>query len=155
LTPDHTGWFSHADPFEFDIRHFEAHPSALRFWGGTPSIAPYVMASAAISDLCDFGIDKLRDHNLHLMQGFINRYEHELCAHYKSLTHVKQSNDNDPTRHSATLCLKHSPENFARFSARLKREAIIFDARKNTFRISFGMGNNEGDALLLSDLFKR
>ena len=34
--PIDVGWFSHDDPFEFDIHRFRYATDSLRFWGGTP-----------------------------------------------------------------------------------------------------------------------
>jgi kynureninase len=58
------GWFSHADPFEFDITHFDFRPGALRFWGGTPSVLPYAVAAAGIGVLSDIGVERIRGVNL-------------------------------------------------------------------------------------------
>ena len=44
--PKDVGWFSHENPFEFDIHDFRYHQSALKFWGGTPSVAPFAIAVA-------------------------------------------------------------------------------------------------------------
>lgn len=52
LVPKDVGWFSHENPFEFDIHHFSYHHSALKFWGGTPSVAPYILASHSINYFC-------------------------------------------------------------------------------------------------------
>ena len=38
--PRDVGWFSHENPFEFDIHDFRYTDTALRFWGGTPSDCP-------------------------------------------------------------------------------------------------------------------
>ena len=34
LSPSDVGWFSHADPFEFDVHSFRYAADARRFWGG-------------------------------------------------------------------------------------------------------------------------
>jgi len=65
--PQDVGWFSHQNPFEFDIHHFAYHDSALRFWGGTPSIAPFVIAGHSMQYFARLGIDKVRAHNLALL----------------------------------------------------------------------------------------
>ncbi len=65
--PTDVGWFSHQSPFEFDINHFAYHISALRFWGGTPSIAPFVIAGHSITYFADLGVAKVREHNLKLL----------------------------------------------------------------------------------------
>ena len=65
--PKDVGWFSHQNPFEFDITHFQYNAKALRFWGGTPSILPYVIAGNSIAYIAQFGVDKVRAHNLALL----------------------------------------------------------------------------------------
>lgn len=50
--PLDVGWFSHEDPFEMDIHDFRYADSAMRFFGGTPSPAPFGVANAAL-DLWD------------------------------------------------------------------------------------------------------
>ena len=64
--PAAVGWFSHADPFAFDIHDFRYDPGALRFWGGTPSIAPFAIAAHSIACLKAIGVDRIRRHNLAL-----------------------------------------------------------------------------------------
>ncbi|WP_299802753.1 aminotransferase class V-fold PLP-dependent enzyme [uncultured Shewanella sp.] len=61
--PKDVGWFSHENPFEFDIHDFRYHPTALKFWGGTPSIAPYAIAAHSIAYFANIGSSKLREHN--------------------------------------------------------------------------------------------
>ncbi|NNG45320.1 aminotransferase class V-fold PLP-dependent enzyme [Pseudoalteromonas sp. NEC-BIFX-2020_002] len=65
--PQDVGWFSHENPFEFDIHHFEYHATALRFWGGTPSIAPFVIAGHSINYFANLGVENIRAHNLSLL----------------------------------------------------------------------------------------
>jgi len=57
------GWFSHENPFEFDIHDFRYHPSALRFWGGTPSVLPCVTAATGIDLICQYGVQACHEHN--------------------------------------------------------------------------------------------
>ncbi|MFY8326624.1 aminotransferase class V-fold PLP-dependent enzyme [Pseudoalteromonas sp. ZZD1] len=65
--PTDVGWFSHQNPFEFDINHFDYNATALRFWGGTPSIAPYVIAGHSIAYFAKLGAAFVREHNLKLL----------------------------------------------------------------------------------------
>ncbi len=46
--PIDVGWFSHEQPFEMDICNFQYADSAMRFFGGTPSPAPFILANAAL-----------------------------------------------------------------------------------------------------------
>jgi kynureninase len=64
--PRDVGWYSHARPFEFDIHHFEYHPQAQRFWGGTPSVLPYAVASVSLETINAVGVEAIRAHNLSL-----------------------------------------------------------------------------------------
>ena len=61
--PIDVGWFSHADPFEFDIHHFKYAGNAMRFWGGTPSILPFVVARNSIELMRSIGIENIQAHN--------------------------------------------------------------------------------------------
>jgi len=57
LEPLDVGWFSHQDPFEFDINNFEFSASASRFWGGTPSVIPYIVATNSLRLINQIGVD--------------------------------------------------------------------------------------------------
>jgi len=70
--PTDVGWFSHADPFEFDIHEFRYADSALRFWGGTPAVLPYAVAANSLETLLDIGIERIRAHSLELTQAIID-----------------------------------------------------------------------------------
>ena len=65
--PKDVGWFSHQTPFEFDINHFVYNKGALKFWGGTPSVVPYIIAANSIAYFAALGIDKVRSHNLAML----------------------------------------------------------------------------------------
>ena len=66
LEPYDVGWFSHQNPFEFDIHNFDYADNASRFWGGTPSVAAYIAASNSIKLITDIGVDTVRAHNRRL-----------------------------------------------------------------------------------------
>jgi len=69
--PDNVGWFSHENPFEFDIHHFRYAADALRFWGGTPSVYAYAVAANSLAHINAEGVDKIRDNNLVLSEMII------------------------------------------------------------------------------------
>ncbi len=71
LQPTDVGWFSHAAPFEADIHHFEYAPDAQRFWGGTPTVAPFVMAAASLGVIAELGVAAIHAHNRRLMNTFV------------------------------------------------------------------------------------
>jgi selenocysteine lyase/cysteine desulfurase len=70
--PTDVGWFSHADPFEFDIHQFRYADSALRFWGGTPAVLPYTVAANSLETMTNIGIERIRAHSLELTQAIID-----------------------------------------------------------------------------------
>jgi len=64
LQPLDVGWFSHARPFELDIDHFEYAADAHRFWGGTPSVLPFAVATVGLELSDALGTTRIRTHNL-------------------------------------------------------------------------------------------
>ncbi|KEQ16378.1 hypothetical protein GZ78_21095 [Endozoicomonas numazuensis] len=70
--PIDVGWFSHQDPMEFDIHHFEYAEGARRFTGGTPSVMPFSLSSKSIRYLNSIGIDTIFKHNQKLINQMIN-----------------------------------------------------------------------------------
>jgi selenocysteine lyase/cysteine desulfurase len=162
LNPDHLAWFSHENPFEFDIRHFTPADSVLRFWGGTPSIAPYVMAAAAIEQHNNYGTRLFRAHNLRLMQQFLLQYPHHIPPHYQSLLSDNLAHDLDaelcsntdyPPAHSATLCLPIPPRHSSKIGRQLDAEKIKFDERNGTIRLSFSAVNRSDDIDVVAAAF--
>ncbi len=73
--PVDVGWFSHASPFEFDIHNFRYAEGVLRFWGGSPSVLPFLVAANSLASTNNTGIDKIRAHNVQLTQQIINAIE--------------------------------------------------------------------------------
>jgi kynureninase len=61
--PVDVGWFSHENPFEFEIGNFRYAPDARRFWGGTPSVLPFMIARASIDQLQSIGMERIQAHN--------------------------------------------------------------------------------------------
>ena len=66
--PIDVGWFSHADPFAFDIHDFRAAEDASRFWGGTPSVLPFAQAAYSIGRILEIGVEAIHAHNQALIQ---------------------------------------------------------------------------------------
>lgn len=142
LDPDPIGWFSHENPFEFDIEHFKYADTALRFWGGTPSVAPYVTANAAITTILDIGIENVVTHNLILK-----------C---KLLSNLEAKQHNNPTADSAdnlggSLCIK--PNCMTSSVENLKALGVLFDCRGEVIRISLHIFNTEEEAVRIAECF--
>ncbi|QFU06277.1 Kynureninase [Pseudoalteromonas sp. THAF3] len=136
--PKDVGWFSHSNPFEFDIHHFDYHPSALRFWGGTPNIAPYVLAAHSISWFNEYGIDKVRNHNLAMQQLLWSHLQQWIVS------------PKEPEKRSGTLIV-HGGRHQRALLAELSKACISVDERRLGIRISPHIYNDEQDiAALLS-----
>lgn len=133
LSPQRLGWFSHQDPFEFDIADFRPADSALKFWGGTPSVAPYVLARAGIEAIASIGVEPVRAHNLSLMRT---------CLDAAGL----ERETLDPAVNTGTLCLSCTEEAMPGAQAALEAIQCHHDWRKTTVRLSFHAFNTEAEA---------
>lgn len=121
--PIDVGWFSHENPFEFDIRDFRYANDALRFWGGTPAVLPYVAATHSIGKILDIGIDIIREHNLALTGQLID-----------GLHETQLASPRSPERRSGTVIVRAARSDG--LEARLEAAGIRFDAREHGVRLS-------------------
>jgi kynureninase len=139
LTPTDVGWFSHRDPFEFDIRHFEYAPDARRFWGGTPSIAPYVVAAQGIETLQRIGVAAIHAHNRRLARIFLE----QIAEPYTKQLRLELI--------GGTLCLPLGLGAGAVARA-LQAGGHFFDVRGTSLRLSFHIYNDQDEARDLGQL---
>jgi len=95
LHPRVTGWFAQARPFDFSMKPREAS-SAMRFATGTPSMAAIAAACEGIALVAKVGVDRIRDHNVKLMESLISE------ADAAGLT-VKSPRD--PAKRSGLVCI--------------------------------------------------
>lgn len=123
LEPADVGWFSHEDPFEFKIHDFRYSEHADRFFGGTPSVLPFVAATVGIQTLAKIGIREISRHNRALSQLLRDAVDPELLL-----------SASDPTQRGGTTVIALSA-NDPRI-ARLKNHQVAFDARKFGIRLS-------------------
>lgn len=130
--PKDVGWFSHANPFEFDIHHFEYHATALRFWGGTPSVFPYVCAAHSIDAILNIGVDTIREHNWRMLSRLHSQFDAHIMSPLQS------------SRASGTVILSFQAEN-ERALAKLNDQGIAVDMRVNGLRISPHIYNDSND----------
>jgi len=122
--PTDVGWFSHADPFEFDIHEFRYAESALRFWGGTPAVLPYSVAANSLETMIDIGIERIRAHSLELTQTIVNSVPRK-CL----FTPAR------PASRGGTVVLDFGEQQSA--AARALTEAgVHFDVRRTGMRLS-------------------
>ncbi|MGI9328008.1 MAG: aminotransferase class V-fold PLP-dependent enzyme [Pseudomonadales bacterium] len=123
--PIDVGWFSHENPFEFDVHDFRYAGDALRFWGGTPSVQPYVTAANSIRLLLDIGITTIREHNLQLTQQIVDAVDGG------NLVTPAQ-----PQCRGGTLVLNYAGDQQQVVCARLQQAEVLFDARSTGIRLS-------------------
>lgn len=129
VEPIARGWFSHADPFEMDIEHFRFAPDARRFWGGTPTVAPYVFALEGLRLVREIGVTQVRAHNLRLVR--------ELAELAPDIVDPSV----DYAARSGTLCLALGPD----VEAALAGAGVQCDRRGPVLRLSFAIWNDSED----------
>jgi selenocysteine lyase/cysteine desulfurase len=78
--PKDVGWFSHENPFEFDIHHFAYNQTAMKFWGGTPSITPFALASHSIDYFARLGVSNVRTHNQQMIDLLVDEFDTEIMS---------------------------------------------------------------------------
>ncbi|MGO0307367.1 aminotransferase class V-fold PLP-dependent enzyme [Endozoicomonas acroporae] len=123
LNPMDVGWFSHQNPFEFNIKHFQYADNASRFWGGTPSVLPYIVATSGIRTLNEIGVGQIRTHNLALTRSIM-----ESVPQSSVVTPLEAEN------RGGTLVLDFA--NQAQVSQALKSARVQFDVRSMGMRLS-------------------
>jgi len=125
VAPVDRGWFSHANPFEMDIRHFAFASDARAFWGGTPGILPYVTARTGIELITRIGVADILVHN------------RRLCARLaEQLPWISP-----PEQRGGTLCLPLD----AGAEAALVAAGVRCDRRDEVLRLSFAIWNDDAD----------
>ncbi|WP_440875394.1 aminotransferase class V-fold PLP-dependent enzyme [Thalassotalea sp. PLHSN55] len=136
--PVDVGWFSHQNPFEFDGDHFQYHQSALRFWGGTPSVAPFAIAAFAIEQINLLGVEAINGINRAHQKRIRAAVNDEFIVSPEKLSHS-----------SGTLIL-HFKDKHQSMIERLKEVNIGFDHREQGMRLSphFYTTDNEVDYLI-------
>ncbi|GIU30051.1 aminotransferase class V-fold PLP-dependent enzyme [Shewanella schlegeliana] len=139
--PKDVGWFSHENPFEFDIHNFRYHPTGFKFWGGTPSIAPYVIAAHSIGYFAEIGSHKLREHNQWLIDVVAEQFETELVSPRLE------------TKRSATLILNFAGKQ-PQVLAALQQANVSVDLRSEGIRVSPHIYNDMADIERLLSVIK-
>lgn len=148
LQADMLGWFSHDNPFEFDIEHYKNAKDAKRFWGGTPSVGPYVLANASIDALGKIGLAKIVTHNLHLKETLVTALD-EKCLIHSAYAHFSLSDICKNT--GGSLCIQSS--NTSLTIDKLTQNSVRFDQRNGLFRISLHIINTVEDAERIAACF--
>jgi selenocysteine lyase/cysteine desulfurase len=142
LEPDPVGWFSHQDPFEFDITHYQAADSAKRFWGGTPSVAPYVMATQAINTLLSLELQNVIAHNADLKSIIA-----ETLPNKDIYSTIKKQH----SQYGGSLCIPSKDE--SKTITALDKHKVRYDRRGQIFRLSLHIINSQKEAEIIGTCF--
>lgn len=140
--PIDVGWFSHDEPFEMDIKSFRYAPDARRFWGGTPSILPYVVANAALETLFDIGMDVIAQHNAELVDLLIANIPRG---------YVRSPLDR---RARGGTVVVNAVDN-AKLAAALTGANVHYDQRPDGLRLSPHIYNTEADVMAAAEHMSR
>lgn len=140
--PKDVGWFSHQNPFEFDINNFEYNSSALKFWGGTPSVAPYIIAANSIAYFAELTAHKVRVHNLAMLTLI-----HEQLSEY-----VASPMSGDKCSGTAILFFNKQQDHVL---TELNKAKVSVDARKFGIRVSPHVYNTQEDVAQFVSIVKR
>jgi kynureninase len=140
--PKDVGWFSHDNPFEFDIHKFRYHQGALRFWGGTPSVAPFILAAHSIDYANQLLPGLVRQHNLKLLALLHNAFGEQLVS------------PREASKCSGTAILQFGDAQNSVLKA-LKSAHIGIDARSLGIRVSPHIYNDEHDIEYLINVINK
>lgn len=142
LNPDPVGWFSHQNPFEFDINHYAPASNARRFWGGTPNVSSYVMARASIEMILEIGVENVAQHNLQLKRYLLQHLPHEI-SRKPSFDELKQQ--------GGSLCV--GATDMHSVATKLSAAGVKYDRRGDIFRLSLHIMNSTEDADVIAKCF--
>jgi len=140
--PKDVGWFSHENPFEFDIHHFNYNQSAMKFWGGTPSITPFALACHSIHYFVMLGIHQVRKHNQGMIDLLVDEFETEIMSPLHAETR------------SGTVILDFKNKQTVIMQA-LSHTNISVDARHLGMRVSAHIYNDTDDIQQFIDVVKQ
>ncbi|MBE0592806.1 MAG: aminotransferase class V-fold PLP-dependent enzyme [Gemmatimonadales bacterium] len=125
LTPTVTGWFAHAQQFDFNPRTLRWHEDARRFEQGTPALAAVFAQLGGLEIVLEIGVERIRSVTAMLVEDLIDRAEAAGLA-----PRVAQ----DPERRSAIVTIPYGDPPAA--VRRLAEEGIVADARPGHVRLS-------------------
>lgn len=140
--PIDVGWFSHEQPFEMNIRNFRYADTAMRFFGGTPSPAPFAMANAALKLWHEIGLDKTQGRAQNLLDRLASAAPNHMLVSPSASTERGGS------------CVI-APDDREAFRTALDARRIAFDERAEGFRFSVHGYTSDADIETLCEAFSK
>lgn len=131
MQPPVRGWFSQANPFNWDLDTFAYAPDARRFDTGTPSLLPFVASKPGFDWLLAQPPGKLRAHSLALC--------HQLIEVTDSLGYALLSPRDDAARGGSIMVQTPAHLDPQQVVGALAAQHILIDARGRTLRLSPGV----------------
>lgn len=139
--PIDVGWFSHEKPFEMEIENFRFAKDAMRFFGGTPSPAPFIAATAVMKVWNEIGFENI--------QNLIEARLDILCA---AAPENRLISPRDAERRGGTCVVNPIERDVVR--VRLEAENIHYDERVEGFRFSVHGYTPLADCEALAAIFR-
>jgi selenocysteine lyase/cysteine desulfurase len=132
LWPTVTGWIGQANPFAFDVKHFQPALAARRFETGTAPIANLYAAIPGVELLSGIGLDQIATHISMLARALVEGAR-RLRLHLKT-----------PEATVGPLVVLQA-QNLQALLSRLDARGIVASGRHDGLRISFHLYNTLGD----------
>jgi selenocysteine lyase/cysteine desulfurase len=142
LSPTVTGWFAQADPFAYNVQHFELSPTARRFESGSPSVPNVYAAVPGFQLLRNIGMEKVAGHIKNLAQSLLTKA--------RDLGIVVKT----PADTLGPLVVLQSKDS-TQLVQRLAAAGIVASNRYDGLRISFHVYNTMGDVAAVVDVLKQ
>lgn len=132
LQPTITGWFGQANPYAFDLKHFDPAPTARRFEAGTPPVMNLYGAVRGVELLTGLGLEAVSKHIGRLAQLLVEGVR-RLGIRMKT-----------PIDTQGPLVVLEARDLDA-LLASLDEHGIVASGRHGGLRLSFHLYNTRGD----------
>jgi kynureninase len=145
LEPAVTGWFATRDPFSFELRRLEYHPTARRLEHGTPPAPVVFLAQGGLDVIDEVGVERIRER-----QGELT--EHAIARADKAGLSVRTPRDR--ARRGGVVNVGVGPD-AERICRALLARGVCTDFRGDGLRISPHFFNTEDDVDRCFDELRR
>jgi kynureninase len=120
------GWFSHEEPFAFELDRIRYRKDAMRFMGGTPSVPALYASAAGRSIVAKIGVERIRAKS---------KRQVALLVDLADQAGLKVNTPRDPARRGGMVCVDFPGSE--RVHEQLLRRGFLLDWRPGTgIRIS-------------------